>query len=1146
MKRKYIGALFIVAIVITMIGACKKDNTKDVIIDDGVNELHINTPEPTPYLGKFTVPDTASQIYNMNLDWQFKKADAFPLDQALEKHKDTNGKYFYEEDYLVTDWLDVSLPHTFNDSDSFSTRIRDAGSSPDRTFSFYRKSFTIPEEHTGKKVIVEFEGIRQTAFVYINGEMVGYYEAGVAPFAFDLTPYIRYGRANLIAVATDNTSARGMTDSAAETPNKADVEPGYYVNPLSSSSILPEERKGIGYVWNTNDFNPTYGGITRNVRLHIKNEVYQTLPIYSNLMTKGVYVYGTAFDIKGKSAVINVEAEVRNESDSDCTGILEIALVNHAGELVARFSSQEVTITKANLPEKPPLSITPEDAYVFDDNLNKYVPVEDEDKVLPTRTASLETTVIKASAKVEGLRFWTTYDPYLYNVYSMLKLDGEIVDISEINTGFRKVSYDNGQGLLINDEPVWLTGYAQRATNEWAAIGVAPDWLKDYDAQLIKESNGNFIRWMHVAASPADIRACDQYGIVCVQPAGDKEKEATGRQWDQRVEVMRDVILYFRNSPSIIFWEAGNNAISKEHMREMTQLKQKLDPSGGRYMGCRSISEEDVVAEAEFVGTMLNRHVKSFHSDLMPVVETEYLREEAPRRVWDDYSPPDYDYDNLWLGSKGKQDGGDVYDLTSEDFAVETAKYYHGFFNNRVGGASGLNYYSAIAALCWTDSAQHGRQAASENARMSGRVDPVRIKKQSFYVFQTLQDTDPNIMIVGHWNYPQMGEDNYKYALKEWDGNHWVKTGESDYRDPKNKTVYVIGNTFIDKVELYINDKLVDVCDKAEYSFIYPFEGIDITQSGSISAKAYDKEGNLVAEDIIETVGEPVEIRLTPVTGSQGLIADGADIMFIDVEVVDSQGRVCPLNYDRIDFTVTGEGVFLGGYNSGRFNGHGREDSVIHQTYVYAECGSNRVFVKSTRNAGDITVTATMEGLPEARITISSVAMKEEEAVGLSLAWPQRLVYQYSITPPALSPYRALQGNSVNSIDQQEQTYYDLIVNNKIVDLKGEKAYQQTGVFGPIIPVLDAIKAVDSRILNYNYNADKKQLTMTSGKNTIIATVGESHLIVNGEENLMNGEPELHDKGSLCMEINTIISFIENVNGILDEDAKTYIIEVKK
>ena len=85
--------------------------------------------------------------------------------------------------------------------------------------------------------------------------------------------------------------------------------------------------------------------------------------------------------------------------------------------------------------------------------------------------------------------------------------------------------------------------------------------------------------------APADIRAFDRYGVVCTQPAGDKERENFGRQWDQRVELMRDVILYFRNHPSIFFWEAGNNSISKEHMREMRLLKQKLDPMGGQCHG---------------------------------------------------------------------------------------------------------------------------------------------------------------------------------------------------------------------------------------------------------------------------------------------------------------------------------------------------------------------------------------------------------------------------------------------------------------------------------------------------------------------------------------------------------------------------------
>ena len=227
----------------------------------------------------------------------------------------------------------------------------------------------------------------------------------------------------------------------------------------------------------------------------------------------------------------------------------------------------------------------------------------------------------------------------------------------------------------MNDSQVWLTGYAQRAANEWAAMGTVPDWLRDADAGWIRESNANHIRFMHVAGSPADIRAFDRYGVVCTQPAGDKERESFGRQWNQRMELMRDVIIYFRNSPSVFFWEAGNNSIGKKHMRQMRLLKQELDPQGGRFMGCRTINTEDVVMEAEYVGTMLNRHGAPFIASQMPVTETEYLREESPRRVWDDFSPPNYDYDNLWLGKMGrKAPGGDCYDLTAEEFALCAAK----------------------------------------------------------------------------------------------------------------------------------------------------------------------------------------------------------------------------------------------------------------------------------------------------------------------------------------------------------------------------------------------------------------------------------------------------------------------------------------
>ena len=176
------------------------------------------------------------------------------------------------------------------------------------------------------------------------------------------------------------------------------------------------------------------------------------------------------------------------------------------------------------------------------------------------------------------------------------------------------------------------------------------------------------------AGDPEDLRACDRAGIVCTQPAGDKEKETFGRQWRQRTEVMRNILIAYRNHPSILFWEAGNNAISAGHMREMRRLKEELDPRGGRRMGCRTINTEDVLAESEYVGTMLNRHAARFLAEHGPDHGTEYSREEAPRRVWDDYTPPDFDYRNRYLGKGGrKQKGLDFYDLTSEDLALANA-----------------------------------------------------------------------------------------------------------------------------------------------------------------------------------------------------------------------------------------------------------------------------------------------------------------------------------------------------------------------------------------------------------------------------------------------------------------------------------------
>ena len=132
-----------------------------------------------------------NKLINFNYEWQFLKASAFPLINALDGHTDTSGHYFYDKEYEQSgEWTGISVPHTFNDEDLFKARIKDAGSGQERTFSFYRKYFEVDASDIGKKFLLEFEGIRQSCYLYVNGTLAGYHENGVAPFAFDISKLV--------------------------------------------------------------------------------------------------------------------------------------------------------------------------------------------------------------------------------------------------------------------------------------------------------------------------------------------------------------------------------------------------------------------------------------------------------------------------------------------------------------------------------------------------------------------------------------------------------------------------------------------------------------------------------------------------------------------------------------------------------------------------------------------------------------------------------------------------------------------------------------------------------------------------------------------------------------------------------------------
>jgi beta-galactosidase len=230
-------------------------------------------------------------------------------------------------------------------------------------------------------------------------------------------------------------------------------------------------------------------------------------------------------------------------------------------------------------------------------------------------------------------------------------------------------------------------------------------------------------------------------------------------------------------------------------------------------------------------------------------------------------------------------------------------------------------------------------------------VDAVRLPKQTYYIYRVMQNEEPDIHIIGHWTYP----------------TNTVKT------------VYVAAN-HCDSVELFVNGRSVGVakqaCDFVDAfggenrdlggtRFIYAFPKVQFAR-GKISAVA--KCGDqIVARDEIETAGEPKALKLTSHVESCGLLADGADVAFFDVEVVDAQGRRCPTDEARVDFKLDGPAIWRGGYNSGKIGS-------VNNPWLDTECGINRVAIRSTAKAGKITLTATRAGLQSATVELSSRA----------------------------------------------------------------------------------------------------------------------------------------------------------------------------
>jgi beta-galactosidase len=837
-------------------------------------------------------------------------------------------------------WADISLPHTFNDVDTWVDWVAFATDMPVMpTWEgnvWYRKHFTLDSSYAGRKVFIEFQGIRDMGTFYVNGMPFGIMEDEISPTGIDITSAVQFGGAdNVMAVEVNN------------------------------NNLEKDQTYAPGYVfdWSTQAFYPMYGGLYTDANLIITNQIHQTLPLWRNLQTQGVYVYASNIDTLSKNATANIESEVFNETNASQMVTLSLDIYDREGNMVG---------TQAGTPQA---------------------------------VAAGQKAILSLNTSMTGVHFWAPDYPYVYTARTSISVGGQVLDVVDNPLGIRTFTFSPVNGFNINGHPFFLAGFSPREVMDWSGPGIPQDWMTEYDFLLWKQANAFFIRPMHVAPRRHMVDSADRLGMMIVVPAGDGEGcyMGTGADWPQHTSVMQNVMIYFRNNPSVAFYEGCNSPLTTPQLTTLKAIRDQYDPHGGRFVGARDMN---AAIGYEYQSPMDG----DGQSTTVPVWSAEYAREEAPRRVWDKYTPA-YDPTSMAFVTGGYVNiaspyyrsaancpggletmaGNCIAEYPLLDYRMNSMEdqtlaivydYWTGYslshFVLSQAEATAHGVQSGASKIFFADSDSDGRMHDTEVARVSGAVDGSRIPKEQFYGMKVAASLTPDIALLGHWNYPA-GTTKTVYVVAS------CGQGGTAPSTVTLNTYQADGTTLIQSYTGAIDTTptLDNYGGNLPNHYVWAFPSVAY-QPGVIKTTATC--GTTAVSDQKVTTGPVAALKLTPLLGPQGWFADGADIAMVDVEAVDSNGLRVPTDEANVNFTYSGPGTWIGGYNSGvRLS--------KFKPNLWTEGGINRLFVRSSTTAGAYTITASRPGLPSATIVLNSTPFPIASN-GLTQAWSQR----YSVT----------------------------------------------------------------------------------------------------------------------------------------------------
>ena len=631
--------------------------------------------------------------------------------------------------------------------------------------------------------------------------------------------------------------------------------------------------------------------------------------------------------------------------------------VDHWGVYVKTSAKGDVSIETKLVGEMPKTTV-------------RHTVIDADGKVVAKGTGT------KARLKVSRPHLWSVRDPYVYQVRTEVLVAGKMTDEVTTTTGFRSFVFDPQKGFSLNGKSMKINGVCEH--HDLGCLGAAfSEDAMHRKLTILRDMGVNAIRCSHNPPAPELLNMCDTMGFIVMDESFDmwrrkKTQNDYARFFDEWHERdLTDLILRDRNHPSILMWSIGNEVLEQWSSAEadtLTLEQANLILNAGH--DASTLAKEGEIS----VNSLLTKHLAEIvrrYDTTRPI--TAGCNEPSPNNHLFKSGAIDiigFNYHHEWVKDVPKNFPGKPFIMSESVSALQSRGFYmmpsdsvykapKEWWLPYTDPSFSCSAYDNMHAS-WSSTHEETWDVVKHNdfvggqfiwtgfdyigeptpyaypARSSyfGIVDLAGFPKDSYYMYQSEWTDKPVLHLFPHWN--------------------WIEGQTIDLWCYYNQA---------DEVELFINGQSQGVRRKAD-SHQYHVMWRVTFQPGEVKVVAR-KDGKNVREKVIRTAGAPHHLRLTADRNS--MPADGKSLIFVTVEVLDSEGNLCPRADNQVFFQLSGA------TNAGVDNGCQTSLERFKADNRHAFNGRCLLVIRADRTPGTITLSAKSPDLKAASLTLEDV-----------------------------------------------------------------------------------------------------------------------------------------------------------------------------